>query len=266
MNRARQLAGRRKVGDASDRTVVPLYHQVYVVLRQRIRNNEFDLATPLPGEHQLAEEFGVSRVTIRRTLQALELDGLVERRRGVGTFVLPNRVEFIDRYNIGGLLQTGTRYDAPTESRNLRMGMTEAPAHVAAKFGSSHRVMRIERLRHLRDEPFTLLTVYLPEWVAAQVGHAKLERSTVVTAIEQSGLYLARTEQSISAHAADEHAASALNLPIGAPLIVMVSLFSDRDDQPLALLEGQYRPDMYEYRTAMVRRGQGASARWRPID
>jgi GntR family transcriptional regulator len=266
MGRAQQAVGRRRVGDPADRTVVPLYHQVYVVLRQRIRNNEFDPATPLPGEHHLAEEFGVSRVTIRRTLQSLELDGLVERRRGVGTFALPNRVEFADRYNIGGLLQTGKRYDAPTESRNLRIALVEPPPHVALKFGSPARVLVIERLRHLRDEPFTLLTVHLPEWVATKVGRATLEKSTVVTAIEQAGIYLARTEQAISAQAADEHAARALKLPIGAPLILMTSLFSDREDQPLALLEGQYRPDMYEYRTTMIRRGVGASARWRPLD
>jgi hypothetical protein len=45
----------------------------------------------------------------------------------------------------------------------------------------------------------------------------------------------------------------------------MTSLFSDRDDQPLALLEALYRPDMYEYRTTMLRRGEGKSARWRPL-
>ena len=45
----------------------------------------------------------------------------------------------------------------------------------------------------------------------------------------------------------------------------MSSLFSDDGDRPLMLLEGQYRPDMYEYRTAMERRGRGAAARWRHV-
>lgn len=265
MDRTARAIGRRKVDGTSDRTVVPLYHQVYVVLRQKIRNNEFDPGKPLPGEHQMAEEFGVSRVTIRRTLQSLELDGLVERRRGVGTFAVANPVEFRDRYNIGGLLHAGVRDDAPTESRNLRIASIEPPAHVAHKFGRADKVLVIQRLRHIRNEPFTLLTVYLPDGVARKVGRKALERLAALTAIEQAGLYLARTEQSISAQAADEQAATALGLPIGAPLIFMTSLFSDRDDQPLALLEGQYRPDMYEYRTTMVRRGQGASARWRPL-
>jgi GntR family transcriptional regulator len=260
--RANGAVGRRKMDGSSDRTVVPLYHQVYVVLRQRIRNNEFDPARPLPGEHQMAEEFGVSRVAIRRTRQSLEPDGLVERRRGVGTFAVPNPVEFRDRYNIGGLLQPGARDDAATESRNLRIATVDPPARVAAKFGSGDKVLLIQRLR---GQPFTLLTAWLPDRVARAVGRKPLGKLPVLTAIERAGLYLARTEQAISAQAADDQVASVINLPIGAPVIAMVSLFSDREDRPLALLESQYRPDMYEYRTTMVRRGQGASARWRPL-
>ncbi len=257
--------GRRKVDGSRDRTVVPLYHQVYVVLRERIRNQQIDPGKPLPGEHQMAEEFGVSRVTIRRTLQMLELDGLVERRRGVGTFAVPKPVEFRDRYNIGGLLQPGRREDAATESRNLRAATIEPPASIAAQFGSTDPVFLLQRLRHLAGEPFTLLTVYLPDAVARRVGRRVLEKQPVLTAIEGAGIYLARTEQAISAQAADEQTASVLKLPIGAPLIAMTSLFSDGDDHPVALLESRYRPDMYEYRTTMVRRGQGAAARWRPL-
>lgn len=81
----------------------------------------------------------------------------------------------------------------------------------------------------------------------------------------QAGLHLARTEQSISAVAADEPAAAALRLPLGAPLIFMSSLFADDADRPLMLLEGRYRPDMYEYRTTMLRSGRGAAARWRQV-
>jgi GntR family transcriptional regulator len=249
---------------APGRSVVPLYHQVYLALRQRIRGNEFDPAVPMPGEHQFALDFGVSRVTIRRTLEALELDGLVERRRGVGTFAIPRPAEFRDRYNIGGLLAAGGR-DAATESRNLRIERVSPPAEIAARLGTASTVTLVQRLRHVRREPFTLLSAYLAEAVARTVARKALERLPVLIAIEQAGLYLARVTQSISAQAADEESARLLHQPIGAPLIRMVSLFTDRDDRPMVLLEGLYRPDMYEYRTTMLRRGHGASARWRPL-
>lgn len=264
MAKARGTAGRRKF-DSHERTVVPLYHQVYVVLRERIRDGEYDAAEPLPGEHQLAEEFGVSRVTIRRTLNNLELDGLVEKRRGVGTFVTPNPAVFRDRYNIGGLLQSGSRNDAPTMSKNLRMGMIDPPRRVIKTFGSQDRVFRLERLRHVNGEPFTLLTAYLPEPVSRRVSRERLKQETVLVAIEDAGFYLARTEQAISARPADERRAELLHQPVGASLIFMTSLFADPDDEPVVLLEAYYRPDMYEYRTTMLRRGRGESARWQPL-
>ena len=98
-------AGKQRV-NRTERTVTPLYHQVYVILRQRIRNGELDMDRPLPGENQLAREFGVSRVTIRKTLHNLELDGLVVKRPSIGTFPVPQPVEFPNRYNIGGLAET----------------------------------------------------------------------------------------------------------------------------------------------------------------
>ena len=86
-----------------ERTVTPLYHQVYLALRQKILNGECDPKIALPGEHQLAAKYGVSRVTVRRTLEALELEGLVSRRRGIGTFPVAQAAERQERYNIGGL-------------------------------------------------------------------------------------------------------------------------------------------------------------------
>ena len=68
-----KTAARRKLGSA-ERTVTPLYHQVYLALRQKILNGECDPKIALPGEHQLAAKYGVSRVTVRRTLEALELE------------------------------------------------------------------------------------------------------------------------------------------------------------------------------------------------
>ncbi|MFO1457286.1 MAG: GntR family transcriptional regulator [Steroidobacteraceae bacterium] len=262
---ARAGRGRRRLGADGDRTVVPLYHQVYVVLRERIRSGAFDPARPMPGEHQLASEFGVSRVTLRRTLQSLESDGLVERRRGVGTFAVPDAAEFRDRYDLGGQVGADGRDEAPAEVRNLGAATVEPPPQVAQMFGSQESVLRLQRLRHLRGEPFTVLTIFLPGWVADSVGRRALERLPAPTALEQAGLHLARTEQSISAVAADEPAAAALRLPLGAPLIFMSSLFADDADRPLMLLEGRYRPDMYEYRTTMLRSGRGAAARWRQV-
>ena len=67
--------------------VVPLYHQIYVVLRQQILEGKFGDG-PMPGEIELARQFGASRVTMRRVFDYLVKEGLVRRHRGMGTFVV----------------------------------------------------------------------------------------------------------------------------------------------------------------------------------
>ncbi|EWM50413.1 deoR-like helix-turn-helix domain protein [Bordetella holmesii 70147] len=63
---------------------LPLYHKVYLLIRQRLLAGGFAPQTALPGENALAAEYGVSRLTIRRSLEALEADGLIERHQGRG--------------------------------------------------------------------------------------------------------------------------------------------------------------------------------------
>jgi GntR family transcriptional regulator len=62
-------------------------HRIYLLLQEEIARGTPPAGQALPGEHRLAEDFGVSRVTIRRALEALESEGLVERRAGSGTVV-----------------------------------------------------------------------------------------------------------------------------------------------------------------------------------
>ena len=66
---------------------IPLYYQLETILRRKILSGDYKPETPLPSEDMLAEEYQVSRITVRQALSSLEQDGLVLRQRGKGTFV-----------------------------------------------------------------------------------------------------------------------------------------------------------------------------------
>lgn len=264
---ARQAtAGRRMLGSAQ-RTVTPLYHQMYLVLRQRIRDGEYAEGRPLPGEHQLAGQFGVSRVTVRRTLQQLEAEGLVVRRRGSGTFPAARPAELQDRYDIGGLKDAQLAAGGDAVITTLAAGMAPAPAHVAAIFGERWpSLLRIERQRAVgRGEPFTLLTTWVHPEHAGKLGARQLRSAQTLAVLEDAGVGMVRAEQTVTARAADERASTLLGVPVGTPLIAMTTLFTDRQEEPVAFLEALYRPDRYEYRLTMVRRSGGRGERWQTI-
>ena len=69
---------------------LPKYHQIYLVLREQLQEGRFD-TEGVPGEHLLADQFAVARITIRKAMEMLVADGLVTRRPGVGTW--PVRAE-----------------------------------------------------------------------------------------------------------------------------------------------------------------------------
>ncbi|MFN3614157.1 MAG: GntR family transcriptional regulator, partial [Rubrimonas sp.] len=73
--------GRRRGSD------VPLYEMVDSLIRKRLVENVWGPGTMLPSEIQLAKELGVSQGTVRRALDALVAEGLLNRRQGLGTFV-----------------------------------------------------------------------------------------------------------------------------------------------------------------------------------
>jgi GntR family transcriptional regulator len=238
---------------------------MYLVLRQKIRDGEFHPAQPLPGEHQLAGQFGVSRVTVRRTLDSLELDGLIHRRRGVGTFAVSRPAEFRDRYNIGGLIDASA--GATTETVTIASAIVPVSPLVAELFGAGHdQVLRIVRLRSSAGEPFTVMTSHIVAEFGKRMSRRQLRSTAIPTALTELGAELARAEQTVSATIADEVAAQRLRVPVGSPLLVMTTLFSDRHGRPIAFIEALYRPDLYEYRTTMLRRGAGKGQRWQPVD
>jgi GntR family transcriptional regulator len=260
-------AGRRPVSK-TERTVTPLYHQVYVILRQRIRNGELDMDRALPGENQLAHEFGVSRVTIRKTLHNLELDGFIVKRPSIGTFPVPQPVEFPNRYNIGGLAETGTDAKDRAKPTTLSIERIRAPGHIRNQLqpldatkqpdhADEQQVLRLVRMRSIRGEPFTIMTAYFSAEHAADLDHRTLKKMPPPAALETIGVSLASAEQSISARNADETSAPLLHVPVGSALIFMGTVFRDRRDRPVIVLESLYRPDLYEYRSTMRRTRSG---------
>lgn len=264
--------GRRRIG-GNERTVTPLYHQVYVALRQKIRDGALETDQPLPGENQLALEFGVSRVTIRKALANLELDGFITKRCGIGSFPVAQPVEFRDRYNIGGLLETGPGLDTKARMKTVSIDWIETPAQIAERLAQTAtettsdvkadpRVLRLIRVRSVRGEPFTLMTAYFPSVHATNLDRGTLKTMAPPVALESNGVSMERAEQRISATVADEATAPLLNVPVGTPLILIGTVFFDEQDCPALAMESLYRPDLYEYRSMMRRDHSG---RWQSV-
>lgn len=249
--------------DTPVRSVIPLYHQIYLILRQYMEGHDATLA--LPSELELARKYKVARITIRHALNKLVDEGLIYRQRGVGSFINVDAIrQQAAHQGAAGLLENIISMARNTTVRLLHLERIAATLGIAAELElPAHAcVIKAIRVRSFEDEPVSHITTYVPENVGACLQPETLASKPMLTLLEEHGVRAEHARQVISARLADTEVASLLGTQVGAPLLAVNRLVRDGDGRPVQLLHGLYRPDRYEYRMELSRAGQGEARVW----
>jgi GntR family transcriptional regulator len=244
---------------ASSGGAVALYHRVYTILRERLHSGQYPAGQPLPGEIELAASFDVSRVTMRRALDELKREGLIERSRGRGSFPRVPAPAAPVSGTVSGLLDNIIAMGLKTHVRIISLDLIEAPPDVAAEMGlaAGERVQKAVRVRSLDGAPLALMTTFVPASVAVFT-RRQLSETPMLKLLEASGVSVAHADQTLTAQLADTGVAPLLDLNYGAALLAVHRLVRDERGRAVQLLRGLYRPDRYEYRMSLDRAGDAA--------
>lgn len=244
------------------RRIQPLYHQIYIQLRHLLTETVLDITQPLPSEPTLAKRYGVSRVTIRKTLDQLQTEGLITRIHGKGTF--PARaLGGQDKTNISSLLDNLLSFEARTTAVNLEWGMVDAEDTIARQLDSP-QCLRIVRLRSLGGLPISFTTLHVPARHVALLDREEIGDEPIIKALERKGVAAQQAEQVISAMSVSGEMARQLDVAPGSPLIVMRRLLFDDTHLPVLHQESRYPPDRFEYRMTLSRLSVGPVGQWSP--
>lgn len=246
-------------------TPLPLYHKVYLLLKQRLAAGEYAQDIPMPGENALAAEYGVSRLTIRRSLETLESEGLIRRRQGSGTFAEPATATG-HAADIDALMAHLDRMGMQTRVQLLDLQIVPASAHIAERLelAPGVPVSRSIRVRSYDSLPFSYLTTHLPQDVAGRISRQQLGTRPLLAIFRDLGIEVARAEQAISATLAEPAAAAALDIPVGSALLSLHRLVRDKNGRPVECLHALYRPDRFEYRMQMQAQDTSGEPNWLP--
>lgn len=242
---------------------VPLYHQVYLILKENIRSGVYPRDVPLPPEHTLCEEFGVSRITIKHAMKDLVADGYVVRQRGKGTFVADD-VTGAPADAMDDLLKSVQAIGAATEVQHLAADVIPVPSDIAdkLKLDENRKALRSKQLRLTEGKPLAVIVAYVPEWVAAKLDQSTENKPMLVRLID-AGIAVARADQEITATLADPAVAGPLGVEVGAPLLKLTRLVFDKDDTPVEWLTSYYRGDRYAMRTSLTHETAGRTSTWK---
>jgi GntR family transcriptional regulator len=224
---------------------LPAYQKIQRVIRQRIEANRLKPGDAVSSERELARIHGVSLMTARHALAGLEREGIVERRRGAGTFVAPPRIHF---NKLMSYTEQMTSRGLTPRSRVILAKIVEDEQEIAARLGlaASSRMVKIERVRHTAEEPFALETCYLPAAEFSGLVRVRLARASLFATLERDyGVRLAYADEEVDATVADERVAHLLNLRPGAPLLRMRQVIYSTKTKPVIYVIGFYRSERH---------------------
>lgn len=229
------------------------YHQIYLVLREQLRDGRF--AQGMPAETELARQFGVGRVTVRHALEQLVIEGLIVRVAGRGTFptplVRPVHADSVQPQptRLAGLMENIVSASRATSIKVLDWRIVPAtkPVAEALQIPVGEPVRKAVRRRSSREGPLSYIVTFMPQDLLHDKTRKDLTDKPMLQLLEESGIVLGRAQQTISARQADAVVAKALDVAIATALLSVRRRVFDAQDRPIQWLEGLYRPDRYEY-------------------
>lgn len=238
---------------AENGNAIPAYQRIQGAIRERIDAGELKPGDAVDSERELAKLHGVSLMTARHALAELQREGLVERRRGSGTFVAPPKIEF---NKLTSFTEQMALRSLPVRSKVLHASIVESGHEIVARLAlpPMASLVFIERLRIGANEPFALESCYLAAADYAGLTRVALNMTSLFEVLQRDfNTDLAYADEEIDATVADPKTADLLDIPRGAPLLrIRQTIFSTQGKAVLYVL-GLYRSDRHTLRIRRFR-------------
>ena len=239
----------------------PKHHRIYLVLQQAIAEGEYREENPMPGEMALAKQFGVSRITIRKALERLSLEGRVERHQGRGTFARRRKMASPVMASLSGNIENLIAMGLETQVRLLELEYLSAPDEICDIMAAPPETVmqRAVRIRSLDGKPFSHLTSWIPEKIGRTFSGTELETTPLLQLIERAGPPIEIARQTITACLAPPEVARLLEIEPGDALLAVRRTVFDTHGRAVERISGLYRPDTYQHETSFTRSDHGAA-------
>lgn len=227
---------------------VPLYYQLEQRLRERINSGEYAKGEPLPTEDRICGEFGVSRITVRRALADLQQQGLIERRRGVGSFVT-DKPRGINSHLTGSLNEFLSVAGSLT-TRCISLEEQVPPEEIGRGLDleEGEKAVLMRTVGSLTEGPVAYLEIWFPVDIGSRISAEQVGgHIPVIRMVERAAnVQITRAEQTIAPDHAGEQAAHFLEIDPKAPVLHVRRAYY-AGNRPVELVNVIYHPQRYSY-------------------
>lgn len=232
---------------------LPLYARLRDQLASRIANGEWSPGDTIPSENRLAEEYGVALATMRMGLKQLVDEGLLERRRGTGTFVKQPafRADLFRFFHVHDVEDP----DGPVipESRILSREEVDLPPEVKQAFGddAGARCLKLERVRLWAGDPLLFEEIFLrlPDFDGLMsLDPKEMGPLLYPVFLQEFGILISSATDELSFGSATKASATHLALPAGSPVAVIERVARNPVGRVIEYRLVHGRPERFRYR------------------
>jgi GntR family transcriptional regulator len=241
-------------------SAVPFYRQLKDILRADIELRNLRPGDRLPGDHELCERYGVSRPVVRQALSELQYEGVLERIKGRGTFVVPQLTSQSLVQSLTGLHEDVAALGRTLRSEVRKLRVTGASGDVAARLEvpEGTAVVEIERLRFVDQEPWVYAISHVPAALAPDLVDQDLREQSLYALLERRyGLRLVRSRRAVEARSASPALARDLGIARHAPVLKLTNVSVGADNRPVETFVAYHRGDRSRFEVEVERTAGG---------
>ena len=236
---------------------LPLYFKVAETIKFRILNNTYSPGERIPSAKELAEEFGVSNITIRKAVEHLSNEGFVNPKQGYGTLVAELNQEVVEIRITGNFrewLDSASEKTVGFCAEVLELVETEPHEKIRSIMGLSQdeKVARLKRIRRYNGKIVSYFENYFPAEYLPSIDTSVLTGTSFIETFQTSTkMSLSHMDQWVKAGIADFSMAGRLEVPFGSPLFCVENIYHAKEGGPVIVSLMFYRGDSYVYKATI---------------
>lgn len=216
---------------------VPLYHQIKEELLSDIKKGRWAVGEMIPSEIQLSHKYGVSRNTAQRAINDLVHEGILERKQGIGTFVVAQKIEqsLACFYSFSQAMHSqGIKTSAKVLSLSREMATTAQAKYLDIMPGAELFVLK--RIRYANNVPIMLDTSRIPVALTPDIDTIDFEQNSLYNIFEQMyGIRVSRAKEIFEPVIIQHQESIHLNVAENTPAIMLERIAYSSADVPVEL-------------------------------
>lgn len=243
----------------NSKDLTPLYKQILQELRTKLKEGNWKTGEIFPSENELIEQYGVSSITVRRVILELVNDGWLQRRPGIGTFVIKDYVEPLER--LSSFYEEITAKGCTPTSKIINLHEISLDANMIMAYPKlelfdSNSVFLIEKINLMDNVPIEYYKSFWPLELGRTLAKYDLRtRGTYDILQRDLGIVLDQAEQEIKAVMPNEQVVHGLEIASEVPVLCVERLTYTDQWQLIEFGITTFNPERYRCRIESRREG-----------